>query len=312
MKFLEEKELARAELITPSPMNPRLKGLTPEEPSIKSLAESLKKDGQLETIIARKYSEKYEVINGDRRCTAAFQVLKWKTIRTRIFEMNDIEAMHLRLIANIKGRQDLSPMEKGKYCKDLFELLTKQDSLNFTYDQADKLTRSKYLSVISKDCDVTPGTVLNWIRLWNDYPLEARKLIASNKEDFRAGLVSPAYAVITASLAHQIREDPFLMLKLAINRKWTAVQIHAARRRIKADDLDVNIETMDEIIEEIKRGTVYRQVQFDKPTYHSFLGLATLKKVRFDDFTNFAIQYTLKNKDDFQRFVADAISGTQP
>ena len=47
MKFLGYKNLSLDEVISPSPWNPRLKGLSPDEPAIQALADSIKKEGQL-------------------------------------------------------------------------------------------------------------------------------------------------------------------------------------------------------------------------------------------------------------------------
>jgi ParB/RepB/Spo0J family partition protein len=301
MKFLGDLELEEQQIICPSPSNPRLKGLLPEEPSIQALAGSIKKDGQLQRIIVQKVGSKYETIDGDRRCIAIFKSLKWKTILATAYEMTYHEALRLRLVANIQ-KEDLTPVEKGKYCYDLFVVIANEDKLNGDQAWSSRGSRSKYLAEISQEVGVTPGTIINWIRLWHSYPPEAQKLIASNKEDLRKDLIAPTTALEAAYVARKIKAPPYEVLRLTKENRWTNTELCAAIHRI-TDGESVTLENLPEVITKFRQGTTNRQCVFEVPSYQNFLKSSKSLKVRFDDYLNLAIQFVLTKNEEFKQFV---------
>lgn len=306
MKLIGEKDLEFEDLISPSPLNPRLKGLTIEEPSIKALADSIAKDGQLQAIIVRKVGEKYEVDDGDRRVIAIIKVLKRPTIRAKIYEMNDLEAMRVRLVANIM-REDLSPVEKGKYCREIFTLLAEQDKLNDAKAWESRMTRSKYLASISADVGVEPKTIINWIRLWTDYSPEAQALIAKNKEDLRNALIPPTFAWDVADLSRRINADPTKTLLTAREQHWTSTAVRHTIHAIKSDAVRVTPENVNKIVQETMQQKVSRVVIFDKEPYITFGIWAKEKGIILNEFIALSLKFALQNRLEFERFLLSVI-----
>lgn len=106
------------ELIMPSSFNPR-KNFSSEY--IKELAKSLQRDGQWDPIIVRrKNNGKYELIAGECRLKAA-KLAGLKSLKARILESDDNEALLLALKTNIL-RQDLNPVEEANALKELINI----------------------------------------------------------------------------------------------------------------------------------------------------------------------------------------------
>ena len=303
--MLFEGELAEDQIVYPSPSNPRLKGLTPEEPSIRSLAESIRKDGQLQRIIVQKVGGKYETIDGDRRCVAIFKVLKWKTVKAAVYEMTPREALRLRLISNIQ-KEDLSPVERGSYCFELFKVLAEEEKLNAEDAWNNRHARSKLLSEISSEVGVSPATVINWVRLWRTYPPEAQKLIASSKEELRSGLVPPTMALLAASVARAMGADPYALLKMAVENKYSVAELEHVRRLLK-DGQEISMEDLPSIIEEYRAGAVSRSLTFSKGVYNPFKKLCDEMGLKFDEALQVAMRFALSNVDAFKDFVVQRV-----
>lgn len=307
-KFLREIDLLENQLIYPSPSNPRLKGLTAKETSIQSLAESIRKDGQLQPIIVEEKGSKFETVDGDRRAVAIFKILKLPTIKAHIYKLSPSEALRLRLVANIV-REDFSPIEKGKYCRQLFDLLAMEDKLDPDNAWSDRMTKSKYLSTISAELGVTASTIINWTRLWNSYSPLAQKLIAGNKEDLRRGLIAPSYALDVASLARAINGNADDILKTAVTERWPAHSIRELTRQVKKDALMVHVSVLPSFIEKIRNTTTNRSLLLDRPTLTEFSAYAKQRKVKIDDLVIFAMQFCLRYRSDFEKFVALCLGG---
>mgnify|MGYP001026688143 CR=1 FL=1 len=307
MKFLENLELREDQLIYPSPRNPRLKGLSAEEPGVKALAASIRKDGQLQPIIVQKIGGRYETVDGDRRCVAIFRVLKWKTVKAAAYELTDREAMRLRLIASII-RQDLSSVEKGKFCFDLFNLIVEDDNLNPFEVWGNKAAKSKYLAELSSEVGVKPATLINWIRLWQSYSPEAQKLIASNKEELRRGLIPPSTARQAAYLARYLGVNSDVILRLTMKNAWSHKDLTEVKRLCKNGEA-VTLATLPEYINQVKRTRISRVCTFDAASYHRFLEKSRMQRIRFDDYLNLAVEFALYNFVAFKQFVTEKVQG---
>jgi ParB/RepB/Spo0J family partition protein len=292
MRFVEDCELEESQIIYPSPSNPRLKGLISEDPGIIALADSIKRDGQLQRIIVQKIGDKYETLDGDRRCVAIFKVLKWKTIKASLYEMNDLEALRVRLIANIQ-REDLTSVEKGKYCFELFYVLARTEKLIGEEAWSNRSARSKLLAQISMDVNASPATIINWIRLWQTYPVETQKLIASNKEDLRRGLVPPSLAMEAVAIARRLHVHPQAVLNLAIKNQWTTDDLAAAARSF--GDTPFTFDRLTEVITTYRNNHYRRNIVFDACVYEEIGKKAKAWKIRFDDYINLLMQFALEN-----------------
>jgi len=102
----------------PSSFNPR-KNFSSEY--IKELAKSLQRDGQWDPIIVRRKNDgKYELIAGECRLKAA-KLAGLKSLKARILESDDNEALLLALKTNIL-RRDLNPVEESNALKELIKI----------------------------------------------------------------------------------------------------------------------------------------------------------------------------------------------
>ena len=81
--------------------------------TLKELSESIKSQGVLQPILARKRASKgYEIVVGERRWRAA-QLAGLKTIPTIIKELNNDESAKIALIENLQ-REDLNAMDQAR------------------------------------------------------------------------------------------------------------------------------------------------------------------------------------------------------
>lgn len=89
-----------------------------DEDQLKTLAESIAKQGLIQPIVVRKVSsnskgnDRYEILAGERRWRAS-QLAQLKTVPVVIKEMTDQVALAVSLIENIQ-REDLSPIEEAE------------------------------------------------------------------------------------------------------------------------------------------------------------------------------------------------------
>ena len=92
---------------------------------IKNLAESIKSQGVLQPIIARKKNEnEYEIVAGERRWRAA-QIAGLHEIPTIVKDFSDKKIMEIALIENIQ-RENLNPVEEAK----AYKVLTSNNKIN--------------------------------------------------------------------------------------------------------------------------------------------------------------------------------------
>ncbi len=96
------------EKITVSKDNPRQSF---EEEGLRSLGESIKEHGQLQSVIVRPRGSGYELVVGERRLRACV-LAGLSEIEADVKDVDDVTAMELRLIENIQ-REDLTDAEKG-------------------------------------------------------------------------------------------------------------------------------------------------------------------------------------------------------
>ena len=305
MKFLKFANLSSEQFSTPppSPENPRLKGLSVEEPSVKSLAESIKKYGQLQPIIVTPVNGKFKVLDGDRRWIAVFKILKLKTIKAAVYETTPLERAKVRLVSNIQ-REDLSPVEKGKYCTDLFKVLAETENLDPDKAWLDRATRSKLLSQISLEVGVKPVTIINWVQLWQTYPPDIQRMIAANKEELRKGLVPPSKALVVAHIARTIKANPAALLKIVIKHNFSTRKLEELRRAILKEGLEVNQHNFEEVMLKFSKKLIYRgSLVLKSEIYRKALQKATELNMRFLDYLNLSLEFSVNHSDVFKQFV---------
>lgn len=154
-----------------------------EKESLQQLAQSIKENGILQPIIARKIAGgRLEIVAGERRWRAA-QSAGLHEVPVLIKNFDDQETLELAIIENIQ-REDLNPIEEAEgYSRLINEFKMSQQQV------ADKVGRDR-------------ATVANAVRLLS-LPTEAKKLIVE-------GDLSVGHAKVLLSLP-----DPKKQLELA-------------------------------------------------------------------------------------------------
>jgi len=94
--------------LVPNPHQPRK---TLDSAKVSELAASIKSEGLLQPIVARKNGDGYEIIAGERRWRA-HRELGRDTILVRLVEATDLSSASLSLIENLQ-REGLNPLEEG-------------------------------------------------------------------------------------------------------------------------------------------------------------------------------------------------------
>ena len=150
-------ELPLEELV-PGQYHPRHKM---NKATLKELSESIKSQGVLQPILARKRASKgYEIVVGERRWRAA-QLAGLKTIPTIIKELNNDESAKIALIENLQ-REDLNAMDQARGLQRL--------QIEFNLSQED----------LAASVGKSRPTVTNLLRLTN-LSTTAQELLESGK-----------------------------------------------------------------------------------------------------------------------------------
>lgn len=164
-------------LLAPSPTNPRKRF---DAAKLAELAESIKKHGVMQPILARPNPEHregngrplYEIVAGERRWRAS-QLAGRAHILALVRDLSDVEALELQLLENIE-REDLHPMEEA-------------DGLH-TLMQTAKL--------VAEDVAAKIGKSVRWVFL----RLALRGLCPSAREAFLSGDISASVAGLIARM----------------------------------------------------------------------------------------------------------------
>lgn len=153
-----------------------------DEESLKSLAESIKKDGLLSPVVVRKKEDnRYELIAGERRYRAA-KLAGLLLIPAIVVDYDDRKAAEMALVENLQ-REDLNPVEEGLAYQKLMETygLTQEEV-------ADKVGRSRpYVANLVRLLDL-PGEVLDFLKKKEITPGQARPLLTLKSEAEKTAL----------------------------------------------------------------------------------------------------------------------------
>jgi len=104
-------------LLTPSSTNPRQHF---NEEDLNELAETIRKSGVFQAILARPREQGLEIVFGERRYRASLLAGK-ETIPALVREMSDAEVLEAQLVENLQ-RRDVHPMEEAEGYKRLLSL----------------------------------------------------------------------------------------------------------------------------------------------------------------------------------------------
>ena len=174
-------------LIRPNPYQPRADF---DEQEIRSLAESLKRQGLLQPVVVRPVpGGLYQLVAGERRWRAS-KVAGFDRIPVIVRQVDDQKMLELALVENLQ-RRDLNPMEKARAFKQLMQLN------NWTQE------------ALADAVGLGRPTVANFMRLL-EAPLEVQEAVSRGTLSMghaRALLSIPQKAALLQMLRRIIEED---------------------------------------------------------------------------------------------------------
>lgn len=180
----EDKSTVPVDAVRPNPFQPRQEF---DEADLRSLADSLKRQGFLQPIVVRPSAAGgFELVAGERRWRAS-KLAGFQRIPAVIRPIDDKRMLELALIENIQ-RRDLNPMEKARAFRQLQQLNS------WTQDQ------------LSESVGMSRPAVANFMRLL-DLPPEIQEAVSR-------GTVSMGHARALLAVAHRARQIQLLKMIL--------------------------------------------------------------------------------------------------
>lgn len=173
-------------LIRPNPYQPRADF---DESEIKSMAESIRRQGVLQPVVVRPVNGVYELVAGERRWRAAKEA-GLDRIPASIREVDDRKMLELALVENLQ-RKDLNAMEKARAFKQLM--------------QFNGWTQEELADAVG----LGRPTAANFLRLL-DLPVEAQEAVSRGTISMghaRALLAVPQRGALLSLLKRVIQED---------------------------------------------------------------------------------------------------------
>jgi ParB family chromosome partitioning protein len=165
------------------------------KPALQELSASIKANGILQPIVARKKGDRFEIIAGERRWRAA-QMAGLHEVPVILREYKDQEALELALVENIQ-REDLNPIEEAE----AYQRLIQEFSLS-QQQVADKVGKER-------------ATVANSVRLLA-LPPEVLRMISDKSVSVGHAkvLLSLPSALQQCTLAKQVFKEKLTVRKL--------------------------------------------------------------------------------------------------
>jgi len=154
-----ESDLIEADIDLLYPTDTQPRKMFNEE-RLNELAQSIKENGIIQPIVARRNGERFQIIAGERRWRAA-QIAGLQKIPCLIREVTDESLLEISLIENIQ-REDLNPIEEAAAYKRLVDGLS--------------LSQEEVAKRVGKD----RSTIANALRLLK-LPLEVQQLVEEEK-----------------------------------------------------------------------------------------------------------------------------------
>jgi ParB family chromosome partitioning protein len=166
------------EELYPNRSQPRGK-ITDEE--LASIAQSIKKNGILQPIVARRAEKGYEIIAGERRWLAA-KSIGLSHVPVIVRAANDQQMLELALVENVQ-REDLNPIDRGRAYDQLCQSFgLKPDEVAERLGE-DRTTVINYMRILE-----LPPAVRDWIAGGKVSMGHARSLVGIEDESFQVQL----------------------------------------------------------------------------------------------------------------------------
>lgn len=222
-------ETISVDLVEPGESQPRRLF---DEDSLRELADSIRENGVIQPIIARRKDGGFEIVAGERRWRAA-RMAGLLRIPAIVREASDLDAAELTLVENIQ-REDLNPLEEAE----AYETLARRFSL--THEE------------ISRKTGKTRSAVSNQLRLLG-LSESAKEALVSGKitaGHARALLAAGNHRDMDSLLAEVVARDLTVRKTESLAKKRAKRRAEAAAPRPKEADGDVFSEDLTERIAE--------------------------------------------------------------
>ena len=164
--------------IDPNPYQPRQQI---EESKLRELADSLSKQGLMQTVVVRRVGTRYQLIAGERRWRAA-GLAGFSRVPVVVRQVPEEQLLELALVENIQ-REELNPIEEaGAYQRMIGELGWSQEQIAERVSK-DRSTVANLLRLMK-----LPTVIRTAIAAQNLSPGHARPLLALRDADAQIGL----------------------------------------------------------------------------------------------------------------------------
>ncbi len=225
----EGYETIRVDLVEPGESQPRR---VFDEDSLRELADSIRENGVIQPIVARRKDGGFEIVAGERRWRAA-RMAGLRRIPAMVREASDLDAAELTLVENVQ-REDLNPLEEAE----AYETLARRFSL--THEE------------ISRKTGKTRSAVSNQLRLLG-LSQSAKEALVSGKitaGHARALLAAGDHRDMDSLLAEVVAGDLTVRKTESLAKKRAKRRADSAPPRPKEADGDVFSEDLAERIAE--------------------------------------------------------------
>jgi len=145
------------DLLTPNPRQPRT---DIDDAGLEELAQSIRSNGVLQSILVRRHGDRYEIVAGERRWRAAQRAGLLK-VPVSVRDVPDDKLLEVALVENIQ-RENLNPIEEAKAYRRLADDL--------------RMAQEQIAAAVGKD----RATVANYMRLLR-LPAEVQNDVASGE-----------------------------------------------------------------------------------------------------------------------------------
>ncbi|HSX04987.1 MAG TPA: ParB/RepB/Spo0J family partition protein [Candidatus Saccharimonadales bacterium] len=198
----ERVQKLAVEVLRPNPDQPRT---VFDEDALRELAESIKRYGVVQPLVATPYGTTYIIIAGERRWRAS-KLAGLKTVPVLVRTAKELEVLELALVENVQ-RVDLSPLEQAVSVEKLHQ------QFNLTYTE------------IAKRLGKAETTLHNTVRLLQ-LPPDARQALQA--KDISEGHARQVLAL------KELPEKQAELLKLIVGNGWSVRQAERYVSSIKA------------------------------------------------------------------------------
>ena len=234
---------------------------------MKELQDSISKYGILNPLIVRPRPEGfYEIISGHRRKYAAME-LKYTKVPVIIRYMLDEEAIISMVDSNLQ-RERILPSEKAAAYKMKYEVLRRKAGRR-KCSQVDYTTGKKSIEIIGEETGDSPKQIQRYLKL-NDLIPELLDKVDDETMGFTIGV----------ELAYLSKTNQEIVLEAMENTLATPNLSQAIRIKKMQEEEKISVDSVEEIITEVKQKEITRVVFKNEQLYRYFPSYYTAEQMR--------------------------------